>query len=62
VHDEKALRFILDLMGSDKICLGSDYPFPLGEAIPGELVRSAPISDIEKQKILGDSAKAWLGL
>jgi len=34
----------------------------LGEAVPGELVRSAPISEIEKKKILGDSAKAWLGL
>jgi len=41
---------------------GSDYPFPLGEAVPGELVRSAPISEIEKEKVLGIAAKSWLGI
>jgi aminocarboxymuconate-semialdehyde decarboxylase len=62
VCDHKMLQYVIDLVGADKVMQGSDYPFPLGEAVPGELVRSAPISDIEKKKILGDSAKAWLGL
>jgi aminocarboxymuconate-semialdehyde decarboxylase len=62
VCDYKMLQYVIDLIGADKIMQGSDYPFPLGEAIPGELVRSAPISNTEKEKILGSSAKAWLGL
>jgi aminocarboxymuconate-semialdehyde decarboxylase len=62
VCDHKMLQYVIDLVGADKIMQGSDYPFPLGEAVPGELVRSAPISDTEKRKILGDSAKAWLGI
>ena len=62
VHDKKAFSYLLDVMGEDNICLGSDYPFPLGEAVPGELVRSAPIKDDEKEKILGLSAKAWLNM
>ncbi|MDP2387244.1 MAG: amidohydrolase family protein [Bacteroidota bacterium] len=62
VCDHKMLQYVIDLVGADKVMQGSDYPFPLGEAVPGELVRSAPISDIEKKKILGDSAKTWLGL
>lgn len=62
VCDHKMLQYVLDLVGAEKVMQGSDYPFPLGESIPGELVRSAPISDAEKKMILGDSAKAWLSL
>jgi aminocarboxymuconate-semialdehyde decarboxylase len=32
-----ALRQVLDLVGKDKMTLGSDYPFPLGEDHPGLL-------------------------
>lgn len=28
VHDDKALKFVVDLMGPDRVILGSDYPFP----------------------------------
>ncbi len=62
VCDHKMLQYIIDLMGADKVMQGSDYPFPLGEAVPGELVRTAPISDLEKEIILGTSAKRWLGI
>lgn len=62
VCDHKMLQYVIDLVGADKVMQGSDYPFPLGEAVPGELVRSAPISDSEKKLILGEAAKAWLSL
>jgi aminocarboxymuconate-semialdehyde decarboxylase len=62
VCDYKMLQYVIDLVGADKVMQGSDYPFPLGEAIPGELVRTAPISQLEKEKIMGSSAKAWLNL
>jgi aminocarboxymuconate-semialdehyde decarboxylase len=62
VCDYKLLQYIIELVGADKILQGSDYPFPLGEAIPGELVRTAPISNLEKEKILGLAAKNWLGI
>lgn len=62
VCDHKMLQYVIDLVGADKIMQGSDYPFPLGEATPGELVKSAAISDNEKRKILGESAKSWLGI
>ncbi len=35
VHDERALRGLIELMGVERIALGSDYPFPLGEERPG---------------------------
>jgi len=36
IHDQKFLRYVIDLIGEDRVCLGSDYPFPLGEDKPGE--------------------------
>lgn len=62
VCDHKMLQYVIDMVGADKVVQGSDYPFPLGEAVPGELVRTAPLSSSEKEKIMGSSAKAWLGL
>lgn len=62
VCDHKMLQYIIDLVGADKVMQGSDYPFPLGEAVPGELVRTAPISNSDKKNILGESAKKWLGI
>ncbi len=62
VCDHKMLQYVIDLIGADKVMQGSDYPFPLGEAIPGELVRTAPLSDSAKAMILGGAAKSWLGL
>jgi aminocarboxymuconate-semialdehyde decarboxylase len=62
VCDHKMLQYIIDLVGADKVVQGSDYPFPLGEAVPGELVRTAPINDQQKDQIMSGSAKKWLGL
>ena len=62
VHDEKAFRYILDLMGDDKICLGSDYPFPLGEHHPGQLIESMQLGTEVEEKLLQRNALNWLGL
>jgi aminocarboxymuconate-semialdehyde decarboxylase len=62
VCDHKMLQYIIDLVGADKVVQGSDYPFPLGEAVPGTLVREAPLSDNEKTIIMGTAAKDWLSL
>jgi aminocarboxymuconate-semialdehyde decarboxylase len=56
------LQYIIDLVGADKVVQGSDYPFPLGEAVPGTLVREAPLTDDVKKIIMGDAAKSWLSL
>ncbi|MBL7719495.1 MAG: amidohydrolase [Flavipsychrobacter sp.] len=63
VHDEKAMNYILDVMGQDKICLGSDYPFPLGEHHPGQLIESmSNLSANLTEKLLFKNALAWLNL
>lgn len=61
VHDERTLRFILDVFGADRVCLGSDYPFPLGEAHPGALIQSLSLDDETREKLLWSTGLAWLG-
>jgi len=60
VHDEKALQFIIDVMGEDKICMGSDYPFPLGEHVPGKLIESMNFNEPLSNKLLFKNANDWL--
>jgi aminocarboxymuconate-semialdehyde decarboxylase len=62
VHDKNALQFIVDVMGENKICLGTDYPFPLGEHHPGELIESMNFKKDVKEKLLYKNALEWLGL
>lgn len=60
VHDPLALQFIIDVMGEDKICLGSDYPFPLGEQHPGKLIETSVPGQELQEKLLYKNAQAWL--
>ncbi len=63
VHDPAVLRYLIDLIGPNRLALGSDYPFPLGEHVPGQLIESMPDlpADVKRQ-LLGDAALEWLGL
>lgn len=62
VHDPKMLEFVVEMFGPEKIAMGTDYPFPLGELEPGELIRSSKYSDTEKEMMLSGSALQWLGM
>jgi aminocarboxymuconate-semialdehyde decarboxylase len=63
VHDVDALELLLKKMGEDRVVLGSDYPFILGEHRPGELVLAATaVPDRVKRKILVDNALKLFGL
>lgn len=62
VHDPKILNYLIDAVGSGRIALGSDYPFPLGEEHPGQLIESmSHLTDETRQQLLSGSALAWLG-
>jgi aminocarboxymuconate-semialdehyde decarboxylase len=62
VHDPQAMQYIIQTMGEDFICLGSDYPFPLGEHVPGSLIESMDFTPAQKNKIMYQNALQWLGL
>ncbi len=62
-HDADALRYIIKLVGVDRVALGSDYPFPLGEAEPGRLIESmSELGASAKERLLCGSALEFLGL
>ncbi|HXH74544.1 MAG TPA: amidohydrolase family protein [Bacteriovoracaceae bacterium] len=62
VHDPDVLKYIVKLVGSNRVALGSDYPFPLGEDRPGMLIETSDFSAEVKEQLLYKNALEWLGL
>jgi aminocarboxymuconate-semialdehyde decarboxylase len=62
VHEPRMLRYLVDLMGADRIALGSDYPYPLGEARPGALIDACGFPEEARARLLHGTALEWLGL
>ncbi len=63
VHDADALRGLIRLVGAERVALGSDYPFPLGEAEPGRLIESlAELPPATRERLLSGTALEFLGL
>lgn len=62
VHDADTLSSIVKLFGPDKVALGSDYPFPLGEERPGTLIDSlTELPLATRERLLWRNALDWLG-
>lgn len=62
VHEAAKLDYLVKLVGADQVALGSDYPFPLGEAEPGKLIENAGYDDEIKAMLLHGAALNWLNL
>ncbi len=62
VHESAMLTYLIKLAGADKVALGTDYPFPLGEEIAGTLIESMSFDEITKAKLLHGAALEWLNL
>jgi aminocarboxymuconate-semialdehyde decarboxylase len=62
VHDPAAFRYLLDLLGPERIALGTDYPFPLGEIQPGVLIDSiAELTPAARAELFAGTANRFLG-
>jgi aminocarboxymuconate-semialdehyde decarboxylase len=62
-HSRNALRYLISMMTDQRIALGSDYPFPLGEARPGAMVDSMyDLTYQTKQRVLAGTAIEFLDL
>ncbi len=62
VHDKKTLTQIIELFGENRVMVGSDYPFPLGEEVPGKLIESLEhLSEKTRAQLLYGNALEWLG-
>jgi len=62
LHEPRVLRFVVDMMGADRIMLGSDMPFPIGDAEPAKIVQAAGLSQAEAASITGGLARTLFRL
>ena len=61
-HDIDALEYILNMQGSKRVCLGSDYPFPLGDLEIGKFIEDSNLSKQVKEDIFANATLEWLQL
>jgi aminocarboxymuconate-semialdehyde decarboxylase len=62
LHNPAALRYVVDLMGADRVMLGTDYPFEMGSLDPVDFIESADLGSGATTAILGETATGLLGL
>ncbi|MFF0721410.1 amidohydrolase family protein [Micromonospora sp. NPDC003816] len=61
VFSTPALRLLVDTMGVDRVLLGSDYPYPLGERPAGRVVHQADfLTDAQRARLLAGNALHFL--
>ena len=56
LFEPRALRYLCDVAGAEKVCLGSDFPFPIGDPDPVKVVEDTPLTASERRAILGETA------
>jgi aminocarboxymuconate-semialdehyde decarboxylase len=62
VFSPRAIRFLVDTYGESQICVGTDYPFALGDAKPLQTLKNTELETKILQLITEGNAKRFLGL
>jgi aminocarboxymuconate-semialdehyde decarboxylase len=60
VHDPAVLDYLIGLVGARQVALGSDYPFPLGEAEPGRMIETMKYDKTQLSTLFHGTALRWL--
>ena len=61
-HDARALRYLIDLVGADRVVIGTDAPFDMGEEHPLEMIRAVKrLSAHQRAQIFSQSALKLMG-
>lgn len=62
VFEPRSISFLAELVGADKVFLGTDAPFDMGDEEPLKTINAAPgLSDAQRRSICGGTALALLG-
>ena len=56
VHSPELLRFLVGLVGADRVMLGSDYCFDMGYERPRDVVMKTGLGAADREKIFGGNA------
>lgn len=61
VHDPNVLKLLIETVGSDRIMLGSDMPFPIGDPRPRAILDDLGLSASERRSIEGGLVESLIG-
>jgi aminocarboxymuconate-semialdehyde decarboxylase len=56
LHDARVLKFVIEMMGTERLMMGSDMPFPIGDTEPMKIVAAASLSKAQADSINGGLA------
>jgi aminocarboxymuconate-semialdehyde decarboxylase len=62
LHDPRVLRFVVEIVGADRIMMGSDSPFPIGDLAPTKIVAGSGVDAPTAARINGGLAAALFRL
>jgi aminocarboxymuconate-semialdehyde decarboxylase len=54
-HGPKTLEFLISRVGVDKVLMGTDYPYDMGDLTPLKSIRAAKLTDLQQQQILSQN-------
>lgn len=61
-HDLPMLEYVINQVGSKRVTLGSDYPFPLGDLQIGKFIEDSNLPKKTKEDIFANATLEWLQL
>src|SRR5450755_4803023 len=53
LHDARVLKFVIEMMGTERLMMGSDMPFPIGDSEPMKIVAEAGLTPAQTASING---------
>jgi aminocarboxymuconate-semialdehyde decarboxylase len=62
VFDPKAVRFVVETYGGSQVCVGSDYPFNMGDTDPLGTLEKSGLDAATLAAIRSGNAKRFLNL
>jgi aminocarboxymuconate-semialdehyde decarboxylase len=62
VHSAAALHYLIQIVGADRVVMGTDYPMAMGDFEPVRKIDSLSLTDQERSQVLGVNAARALNL
>jgi aminocarboxymuconate-semialdehyde decarboxylase len=62
LHDVRVLKFVVGMIGTERLMMGSDMPFPIGDLEPMKIVAAAGLSQAQVDSINGGLAARLFGI
>ena len=62
LHDVRVLKFVIEMIGTERLMMGSDSPFPIGDMQPAKIVEQAGVTAAQAASINGGLAQKVFGI